>query len=81
MTICENALPMSNGGSLARTLPSSASRHVVWRHDDGEISMAQPLGAHSAALAFAGMWQVNETVVETRLQELHTLVNRLTEKP
>ncbi|TDT56822.1 DNA-binding IclR family transcriptional regulator [Enterobacter sp. AG5470] len=55
--------------------------HVVWRHDDGEISMAQPLGAHSAALAFAGMWQINEAAVETRLEELHSLVNRLTEKP
>ncbi|WP_312691936.1 IclR family transcriptional regulator [Kosakonia sp.] len=55
--------------------------HVVWHHDDGEISMAKPLGAHSAALAFAGMWQVDDTVVEARLQELHTLVKRLTDKP
>lgn len=54
--------------------------YVVWHHDDGEVSMAQPLGAHSAALAFAGMWQVKETVVNARLQELDALVKRLTEK-
>lgn len=58
-----------------------AQGHVVWHHDDGEVSMAQPLGAHSAALAFAGMWQVKDAVVKTRLQELHALVKRLTEKP
>lgn len=54
--------------------------HVVWHHDDGEVSMAQPLGNHSAALAFAGMWQVDDAVVESRLQELHSLAKRLTEK-
>jgi len=55
--------------------------HVVWHHDDGEVSMAQPLGAHSAALAFAGMWRVSDAVVKTRLQELQQLVKCLTEKP
>lgn len=57
-----------------------AEGRVVWHHDDGEISMAKPLGAHSAALAFAGMWQVDETVVDERLSELHTLARRLTQK-
>lgn len=54
---------------------------VVWHHDDGEVSMAKPLGAHSAALAFAGMWQVDDAVIDERLSELHTLVRRLTQKP
>ncbi|WP_354692404.1 IclR family transcriptional regulator [Phytobacter sp. RSE-02] len=54
---------------------------VVWHHDDGEVSMAKPLGAHSAALAFAGMWQVDEAVIDERLSELHTLARRLTQKP
>ena len=58
-----------------------AEGRVVWHHDDGEVSMAKPLGAHSAALAFAGMWQVDETVVDERLSELHTLARRLTQKP
>jgi DNA-binding IclR family transcriptional regulator len=57
-----------------------AQGHVVWRHDDGEVSMAKPLGAHSAALAFAGLWQVDDAVVETRLDALHELAQRLTEK-
>lgn len=54
---------------------------VVWHHDDGEVSMAKPLGAHSAALAFAGMWQVGDDVVDERLAELHTLARRLIQKP
>lgn len=54
---------------------------VVWHHDDGEVSMAKPLGAHSAALAFAGMWQVDDAVIDERLSELHTLARRLTQKP
>lgn len=58
-----------------------AQGHVVWHHDDGEVSMAKPLGAHSAALAFAGLWQVDDAVVETRLDALHELAQRLTEKP
>lgn len=41
---------------------------VVWHHDDGEVSMAKPLGAHSAALAFAGMWQVDDAVIDERLE-------------
>ncbi|WP_437889356.1 IclR family transcriptional regulator domain-containing protein [Phytobacter sp. V91] len=53
---------------------------VVWHHDDGEVSMAKPLGAHSAALAFAGMWQVDNKVIDERLSELHTLARRLTQK-
>lgn len=47
--------------------------HVVWHHNDGEVSMAQPLGAHSAALAFAGLWHPNPDDVEHRLQSLHAL--------
>jgi DNA-binding IclR family transcriptional regulator len=58
-----------------------AEGRVVWHHDNGEVSMAKPLGAHSAALAFAGMWQVDADVVDERLSELHTLVRRLTQKP
>jgi len=54
--------------------------HVVWHHDDGEVSMAQPLGARPAALAFAGMWQVNDDVVNTRLEALHQLAAQLTQK-
>jgi DNA-binding IclR family transcriptional regulator len=54
---------------------------VVWHHDDGEVSMAKPLGAHSAALAFAGMWQADDAVIDERLSELHTLARRLTQKP
>lgn len=54
---------------------------VVWHHEDGEVSMAKPLGAHSAALAFAGMWQVDHDVVDERLSELHTLARRLIQKP
>lgn len=54
--------------------------HVIWRHEDGEISMAQPVGAHSAALAFAGMWQVGDEIVQARLKELHALNTRLLEK-
>jgi DNA-binding IclR family transcriptional regulator len=57
-----------------------AQGHVVWHHDDGEVSMAKPLGAHSAALAFAGLWQVDDAVVETRLDALNELAQRLTEK-
>lgn len=57
-----------------------AQGHVVWHHDDGEVSMAQPLGAHSAALAFAGMWQVDDAVVNARREELHQLTARLTQK-
>lgn len=58
-----------------------AEGRVVWHHDNGEVSMAKPLGAHSAALAFAGMWQVDADVVDERLSELHTLARRLTQKP
>ncbi|MBS1203139.1 MAG: transcriptional regulator [Proteobacteria bacterium] len=54
--------------------------HVLWHHDDGEVSMAKPLGAHSAALAFAGMWNIEDAEVEIRLQALHTLASHLTEK-
>ncbi|WP_044180008.1 IclR family transcriptional regulator domain-containing protein [Phytobacter massiliensis] len=54
---------------------------VVWHHDDGEVSMARPLGAHSAALAFAGMWQADDDVIDNRLSELHTLARQLTQKP
>lgn len=57
------------------------SGRVVWHHDDGEVSMAKPLGAHSAALAFAGMWQADDAVIDERLSELHTLARRLTQKP
>lgn len=54
--------------------------NVVWHHDDGEISMAQPLGVHQAALAFAGMWSIPEETIQSRLQELNALAARLVEK-
>lgn len=52
-------------------------RHVVWRHDDGELSMAQPLGAHNAALAFAGMWNTPQEQVAPRLAQLQQLASQL----
>lgn len=54
--------------------------NVVWHHDDGEVSMAQPLGVHQAALAFAGMWDITEETIQSRLQELNALAARLVEK-
>ncbi|HAT1616056.1 TPA: IclR family transcriptional regulator [Raoultella ornithinolytica] len=51
--------------------------HVVWRHDDGELSMAQPLGAHNAAIAFAGMWDADEKHVAPRLAQLNQLTAQL----
>ncbi|HAT1577919.1 TPA: IclR family transcriptional regulator [Raoultella ornithinolytica] len=53
------------------------SGHVVWRHDDGELSMAQPLGAHNAAIAFAGMWDADEKHVAPRLAQLNQLTAQL----
>lgn len=54
--------------------------HVVWHHDDGETSMAQPLGAHSAALAFAGMWQADDALIRSRRNELQLLAGLLLHK-
>lgn len=51
--------------------------YVVWHHDDGEVSMAQPLGAHSAALALAGMWHISDDEVASRLAQLRQLVGCL----
>nr|WP_159465166.1 IclR family transcriptional regulator [Scandinavium goeteborgense] len=51
--------------------------HVIWHHSDGEVSMAQPLGEHSAALAFAGMWHPEPAEVERRQQSLHELARML----
>jgi len=53
--------------------------HVVWHHEDGEVSMAQPVGAHHAALAFAGMWQPGDAVIQARLKELYALNAQLLE--
>ena len=53
---------------------------VVWHHDDGEVSMARPVGAHQAALAFAGMWNPDEQTIKDRLQQLNALSLRLLEK-
>ena len=54
--------------------------HVVWPHDDGELSLAQPIqfGSHKAALAFAGMYDVTPEQTASRLAELVTLCDRLT---
>lgn len=54
--------------------------HVIWHHDDGEVSMAQPLGAHSAALAFAGMWKVSDALIRSRRDELQLLAGLLLRK-
>ena len=54
--------------------------HVVWHHDDGEVSMAQPLGAHSAALAFAGMWEIGDALIRSRRDELQLLAGLLLRK-
>jgi len=50
---------------------------VIWHHDDGEISMAQPVGAHHAALAFAGMWNIDEQSIQSRLAALTVLNGKL----
>ncbi|VEA00911.1 transcriptional regulator [Salmonella enterica subsp. salamae] len=47
--------------------------YVLWHHADGEVSMAQPLGKHPAALAFAGMWRIDEAEAAARLQALKAL--------
>jgi len=51
--------------------------HVIWHHEDGEVSMAQPLGEHSAALAFAGMWKVSDALIRSRRDELQLLAGLL----
>lgn len=56
-----------------------ATGHVIWRHDDGEVSMATTLGAHKAALALAGMWNIPEHTLNDRLSELLALSARLGE--
>lgn len=53
---------------------------VVWHHDDGEVSMARPVGAHQAALAFAGMWNPDEQTIQSRLEQLNSLSLLLLEK-
>ncbi len=50
---------------------------VIWRHDDGEVSMAKPLGIHSAALALAGIWNISAPEIHTRLEQLNELTMRL----
>jgi len=50
---------------------------VIWHHDDGEVSMAQPVGAHHAALAFAGMWNIDEQSIQSRLAALTALNGKL----
>ncbi len=47
--------------------------YVLWHHADGEVSMAQPLDKHAAALAFAGMWRIDEAEAAARLQALKAL--------
>jgi len=67
--------------SLAPHIAQQRERgNVVWHHDDGEVSMALPLGVHQAALAFAGMWDITEETIQSRLQELNALAARLVEK-
>ncbi|EOC1265136.1 IclR family transcriptional regulator [Cronobacter malonaticus] len=50
---------------------------VVWRHDDGEVSMAKPLGIHNAAVALAGMWNISNPKLHSRLEQLNELAARL----
>ncbi|HBW2645046.1 TPA: IclR family transcriptional regulator, partial [Salmonella enterica] len=51
--------------------------YVLWHHADGEVSMAQPLDKHAAALAFAGMWRIDEAEAAARLQALKALNQRI----
>ncbi|MFS2225851.1 helix-turn-helix domain-containing protein [Pantoea sp. B65] len=51
--------------------------HVVWRHNDGEVSMARTIGSNRAAIAFAGMYQYHETAINDRLLALKTLAGQL----
>ena len=50
---------------------------VVWRHDDGEVAMAKPLGIHNAAVALAGMWNISNPEIHSRLEQLNELAARL----
>ncbi|EOI3442348.1 IclR family transcriptional regulator [Cronobacter turicensis] len=50
---------------------------VIWRHDDGEVSMAKPLGMHNAAVALAGMWNISNSEIHSRLEQLNDLAARL----
>ncbi|ECG8589413.1 IclR family transcriptional regulator [Salmonella enterica subsp. salamae] len=52
--------------------------YLLWHHADGEVSMAQPLGKHAAALAFAGMWRIDEAAVAARLRALKALNQLIT---
>lgn len=54
--------------------------HVVWQHDDGELSLSRPIqfGSHRAALAFAGMYDATPEQTASRLAELITLCDQLT---
>lgn len=54
--------------------------HVVWQHNDGELSLSQPIqfGSHKAALAFAGMYDATPEQTTSRLAELITLCDQLT---
>lgn len=54
--------------------------YVLWHHADGEVSMAQPLGKHAAALAFAGMWRIDEAEAAARLQALKALNQRIAQQ-
>lgn len=53
--------------------------HVIWPHDDGEMSIACPVhfGAHKAALAFAGMYNTTPAQTAARLTQLTTLCDQL----
>lgn len=51
--------------------------HVIWRHDDGEISMARTIGTNRAAIAFAGMYHYDDKTIAERLGQLNTLAQQL----
>ncbi|MBK0099074.1 IclR family transcriptional regulator [Erwinia sp. S63] len=53
------------------------ANHLIWHRDDGEISMAQPIDNNRAALAFAKIWQADDTHLQQRVTQLQALAQVL----
>ncbi|MCZ4060279.1 IclR family transcriptional regulator [Pantoea sp. LMR881] len=54
-----------------------AQNFLIWRHDDGEVAMAQTLDNNRAALAFARVMQPDETQLAQRKRALQALAQRI----
>ncbi|WP_034916804.1 hypothetical protein [Erwinia sp. 9145] len=54
-----------------------AEGQLVWLHDDGEISIAEPLRHSHAALAFARIYDADDAEIARRRQQLASLAERL----